>query len=256
MSPISRKHFLEDLEIYRREAAQCAQFVYTYLAIHALAADEDIRRGINEEALFWNTMLGSLQTSMFIALGRVFDSANQHGPTALVGKVRAAQRLFSRRALAARKKAIFGKDRTGLKEYLKDTRVPGEREFARLERLAKGYTDEFNGAVYRELRNRVFGHLVYTKADKVTSLFSQTNIDDLQRMVSFLYRLHGAIREAYDNGTPLRLRRARRSVLEMLEKPKGRRLIKPVAEEITAETKRVMQRMALANPPGRRNAPS
>jgi hypothetical protein len=27
-------------------------------------------RGLNNEALFWNTVLGSLQTSVFIALGR------------------------------------------------------------------------------------------------------------------------------------------------------------------------------------------
>jgi hypothetical protein len=32
------------------------------------SSDEGIGRGLNNEALFWNTVLGGLQTSVFIAL--------------------------------------------------------------------------------------------------------------------------------------------------------------------------------------------
>jgi hypothetical protein len=40
------------------------------LSIHMLSADEGVGRGLNNEAPSWNTVLGSLQTSVFIALGR------------------------------------------------------------------------------------------------------------------------------------------------------------------------------------------
>ncbi len=245
---VTEQLFLEELEIYRQEVAQCAQYLYAYLSIHALSANDNIRRGLNEEALFWNTMLGSLQTSIFISLGRVFDANNLHGPVALARMLRAAQALFSRASLEARKRPVFGDKVNELQEYLDGTNIPAEREFRRFERLARGYTEQFNSTAYRELRSKVFAHKVYTRNEQVTELFSQTNIDDLQRMVSFLYRFHTAVREAYDNGTCLRLSRARRSVHEMLENPRGHALVKPVAEEITESTRRVLGSIALSNP--------
>lgn len=247
MNQVSEQKFLEELEIYHQEVAQCAQYLYTYLSIHALSANDDIRRGLNEEALFWNTILGSLQMSIFISFGRVFDVNNKHGPVALARMLPAAQGVFSRTALEARKKPIFGGRLTELQEYLDDARIPGEREFIRFERLARGYTEQFNSTAYRELRSKVFAHKVYTSAERVTELFSQTNIDDLQRMVSFLCRFHGAVMETYLNGTCLRLSRARRSVNEMLEHPLGRALVKPVAEEITGSTSRVLESIARPN---------
>ena len=240
----SEQLLLSELEIYRQEVSQCSQFLYVYLAIHALGTDQHIRRGLNEEALFWNTVLGSLQTAIFIALGRVFDANNQHGPAALVRTLRRAQTAFSRDSLKARKAKIFGDDVTGLEDYLAEIAVPGEKEFRRLERLADGYTRQFNSTAYRELRSKVFAHKVYTDTERVTELFSETNIDDLQRMVSFLYRLQASVRDAYDNGRALRLRRGRRSVNDMLANPRGRRVIKPVAEEIAEATRRVLQGIA------------
>jgi hypothetical protein len=245
---VSEPLLLEELEIYRQEVAQSAQFLYAYLSIHALGADQDIRRGLNAAALFWNTILGALQTSIFITLGRVFDANNQHGPVALVRTLRRAQTAFSRASLKARKEKIFGNDSAGLEEYLADIFVPGEKEFGRLDRLADGYTQQFNSTVYRELRSKVFAHKVYTDNEKVADLFSETNIDDLQRMANFLYRLHDAVRNAYDNGARLRLRRGRRSVNEMLQTPRGRRAVKPVAEEMTEVTRRVLQTMADGTP--------
>ena len=178
----------------------------------------------------------------------MFDSNNQHGPVALALKLRSALAVFSRESLSARKKLIFGDDETGLEQYLSDIRVPGERELNRLERLAKGYTEQFNSTAFRELRSKVFAHKVYTKADKVTDLFSGTNIDDIQRMVSFLYRFHETVRSAYDNGTPLRLSRTRRSVSQMLEKPRDQRVVNWPAEEMTESTRRVLTSTSQRSP--------
>jgi|HubBroStandDraft_4_1064222.scaffolds.fasta_scaffold01242_7 hypothetical protein len=226
--------FVERLETFRQEGAQCAQFLYSYLTIHAVAAkDENVRRGLNEEALFWNTVLGGLQCSLFIVLGRVFDPSSKHGIASLLKFATECAAIFQQEALAHRK----GED------YAADARIPGPQEFVRMERLVAGYSERYNND-YRELRNRVFAHRVYT-GDTVGQLFSRTNINELEQMVTFLDRFYRAWFNSFHNGSRLTLGRARHSVQQMLERPRGRSLVKPVQEEMTAATQRALAVIAL-----------
>ena len=236
--------FVELLNTYYGDAGQAAQFVYAYLAIHAVAGTNDeVRRALNNEALFWNTVLGSLQTSVFIVLGRVFDPNNQHGPYAVLRAARGDPAVFGFDALAERKRKIFGDDKPGLATYIADINVPTEKHFARMQRVLDGYKKIFDDD-YRDLRSKVFAHKVY-RGKQVSDLFSRTNIDDLQRMVTFLGRFFHAWSDTYENGSRLTLRRRRRSVNKMLAQPRGKRLVKPVEEEIVAATARVLESMAL-----------
>jgi hypothetical protein len=50
--------------------------------------------------------------------------------------------------------------------------------------------------------------------------------------------------DAYHNGNRLKLASARHSVREMLDKPSGSTLVKPVQEAATASTKSVMKVIA------------
>lgn len=237
--------FLEKLEVFRQESAQCAQFLYTYLTIHAVASeDTSVRRGLNEEALVWNTVLGSLQTSIFIVLGRIFDPNGKHGPDAMLKAAERLQVVFSYSSLATRKQPSFAGDPRALADYMSSSFVPGKQEFSRLQRLVSGYRARFN-ASYKELRDRVFAHKVYVKSEKVQELFSKTNIDDLERMVTFLGRLHTALQDAFHNGSRLTLRPSRHSTQKMLASPRGRNMIKPVQDEITAAMKRVLDSIAI-----------
>jgi hypothetical protein len=226
--------FLERLEIFRQESAQCAQFLYSYLAIHAVAGrDENVRRGLNEEALFWNTVLGGLQCSLFIVLGRVFDPSSKHGIASFLKLATESQPIFQQEALARRKGD----------EYAADAREPGPQRFARMERVVTGYSARYN-TDYRELRSRVFAHRVHT-GDRVGQLFSKTNISELEQMVTFLGRFHNAWFNTFHNGSRLTLRPARHSVQAMLDRPRGRAVVKPVQEEMTAATQRALAAIAL-----------
>ena len=74
-SPEAR--FERELEVFRTEAEAAMQFFYAYLTVHAVAKDhKPVYRLLNTAPLFWNTNLGALQTSAFIALGRVFDQSS------------------------------------------------------------------------------------------------------------------------------------------------------------------------------------
>jgi HEPN superfamily AbiU2-like protein len=82
--------FARELEIFRTEAEAAAQFFYTYLAMHEVAKrNKDVFRMFDEHAMFWKTLLGGVQTSALIALGRVFDQQSKHNIDALI---RVAQR--------------------------------------------------------------------------------------------------------------------------------------------------------------------
>ena len=154
--------------------------------------------------------------------------------------------MFGFDALAERKRRVFGDDKRGLTNYMADVRVPTDKHFARIQRALDGYKKVFDDD-YRDLRSKVFAHKVYA-GKRVSDLFSRTNIDDLQRMVTFLGRFFHTWSDTYENGNKLTLRRRRRSVNEMLAKPRGKRLVKPIEEEIVAATARVLESIAISSP--------
>jgi hypothetical protein len=70
----SEQQFARELEVFRTEAETASQFFYCYLAVHEVAKrHKRVFRMFNEHALFWNTIIGGVQTAALIAVGRVFD---------------------------------------------------------------------------------------------------------------------------------------------------------------------------------------
>ena len=69
------KEFEARLSGIESDANACAVFGYMESTIHYMAgADSQVFDRLNEHPYFWNTILASLQTSSFVALGRLFDS--------------------------------------------------------------------------------------------------------------------------------------------------------------------------------------
>ena len=70
--------------------------------------DGAILRTLNKDALFWKVQLYSLETSVFIMLGRIFDSATEaHSIHKLIAATLDNIEFFSKDALSARR--IAGK---------------------------------------------------------------------------------------------------------------------------------------------------
>src|SRR3990172_5585484 len=100
------EQFERELEIFRTETEAGAQFFYAYLAVHSVGANsKPVYALLNETPLFWNTILGALQTAAFIALGRVFDKdCRAHSLEKLFCVARDNPQLFSRDSLRRRKR--------------------------------------------------------------------------------------------------------------------------------------------------------
>ena len=95
----------------------------TYLMIYNLkAADPDIQAQISRFPEFWTTTLYSLQTTFFIAFGRLFDK-NRHSlsVTKLVEMTITNPQVLSKPALLRRKRfdcRISGEDPEWLVDYM------------------------------------------------------------------------------------------------------------------------------------------
>ena len=99
------ENFANELEVFRTEAESGIQYFYSYLAVHAVAGEhKEVHRLLNRAPLFWNIALGALQTSTFIALGRVFDQKSKHNVDRLLKIAQSNMAIFSKEALAGRKR--------------------------------------------------------------------------------------------------------------------------------------------------------
>ena len=227
--------FANELEVFRTEADSGIQFFYSYLAVHAVAGEhKKVHRLLNKAPLFWNTALGALQTSTFIALGRVFDQNSKHNVDRLLKIAQSNMAIFSKEALAGRKRRGSGNADEWLDEYLCDVYVPNADDFRRLRRhIAKRRKIYENN--YRTIRHQIFAHKVVSEQEEMQALFGKTNIRELQKILIFLRRLHEALWQLYHNGRKPTLQPARYSVKRIREQPSPQHRGRDLQERLTHE---------------------
>lgn len=212
--------FPGDLELFRTEVEGAIQFFFAWEAVHAVAAENrKVYRLLNEAPLFWNTSLGALQSSTLVAIGRIFDPDPQnHSVTRLLSTAHSNLSIFSKEALAERKRKQSANADEWLPGYLQSVYEPSNDDFRKLKRLVsvrrKLYEEK-----YRPLRHKIFAHRGVLNPNEVADLFAKTNIRELQQLLIFLRRLHEALWELYFNGQKPILKPARFSVQRMLDKP-------------------------------------
>lgn len=232
---------VEALNTLRRQANDCVTCLYAYLTIHVVAGQSRrIRTRINENALFWNTALHALQTSLILALGRAFETDTPHNVGTFMRAMNANRSAFSRSALKRRKSAIFGNDVAGLNNYIKEAHVPYPSDFRRVANFVKAHRNAYL-ATYRDLRNMVFAHTLTVDQEEIARLFSKTNIRQLERMTTYLSHLCDAFWEAFHNGGRLRVRPRRVSVARMLRTRRGRALTAATQETMVTQTREALQ---------------
>lgn len=87
-------------------------------------SDTAVLECLNRSPLFWRIHKYSLQSALFMSMGRIFDSApDAHSAHRVVGSTIAHPEMFSKEALAARKRN-GGPEPEWLPEYLAEVWVP------------------------------------------------------------------------------------------------------------------------------------
>ncbi len=215
--------FDHELEIFRTEVEAATQFFYAYLTVHAVAGDDvAVHRLLNTAPLFWNTNLGALQTSTFVALGRVFDQQSKHNVDRLLKIAQSNPAIFSKAALGARKQKADRTASSWLAQYLQNAYVPKTGDFRRFRSLVRKHRGTYE-ARYRDLRSKVFAHKELSDGADVQALSAKTNVRELQRLLIFLLSLYDALWNLFVNGKRPVLRPRRYSVRRICDKPSAGR---------------------------------
>jgi len=233
------QRFEHELEIFRRESDEAVQHLYAYLTMHAVAGEHtSVPNLYNSDPLFWLTTLRALQTSVFIVLGRIFSLDSEHNLNVLLSVATDDQRIFSRDSLARRKSEIQNLD---VAEYVRDAYEPTAADFRGLRRETKEWRRIYEKN-YRAVRNQIFAHTEVSKADEVGALFSKTNVEELERMVTDLVLLHSRLQNLLQNGVKPDIVRTTSSVQE-LRKAKSRNTLQG---RVTLDTERALLKAASA----------
>lgn len=190
------------LQHFRQELSTAAHTFFLWKGVNNCAAeDRDIHRGLNEQALSWNTITHSLQTTFFIALGRLFDTdGKSFSVHTFLRNCIDNLGQFGKEALRARKmEGLNGKEPDWLKKYIEKAYVPSEIDFQRLRGELSKRQKQYE-EIYRPIRNEVFAHRDAASMDNVEGLFGKTRIDVIEELLSFLYQIQEVVFQLLWNG--------------------------------------------------------
>ena len=245
--------FEAELEVFRKEAEAAIQFLYGYLAVHAVAADhESVYKLLNQAPLFWNTSLGALQTAAFMALGRIFDQKSPHNLDGLIRMAQKRPEIFSRAALGRRKQGTNPIPPEWIDDYLRGAYEPAPRDFRRLRAHIQKWRKTYESN-YRDIRHKLFAHKEISEQAETDALFQKGNVKELQHMCVFLGSLHDALWHLFFNGRKPILRPRRYSIDRMRDKPLPSGWIRTVQERIVNEVQQFLLAASQASPSRTRN---
>jgi len=235
MTDIEKK-FIHELEVFRTETQSGTQFFYAYLTIESVIRENrDVLKAVNESPLFWNTIISSLQNAAFITLGRIFDRSSVHNIKKLIDLAKNNKEIFSKQAIAKRKKQGSSNADEWLPEYLKEVHEPTKKDFQRLEKHIEKYRNIYDKN-YRTIRNKIYAHKVLSKEHKVEKLFKRTKIRELENIFVFLNKLYEAMWELLNNGRKPILRSMPYSVRSIKQKKLTKWQRRTVQQMIVSET--------------------
>jgi len=246
-----QQSFTHELEIFRAEAEAGAQFLYANLAVNAiLARDKKALNAVNRTPLFWKTNMGALQTAFFIVLGRVFDQQSRHNIDSLLKIAQKNIAIFSKAALAERKRRASHNADEWLSDYLKDAYEPTNADFRLLRKQVTRYRKIYEKN-YRDIRSKIFAHKEISETTEVEELFSKTNIRELQKVFVFVNSLCEALWQLLHNGKKPVLKPMRYSVKAIMRTWKPERHGQSVQERVVGEAQDFFLAFVKGAQPGR-----
>ncbi len=238
------KTFIDELEIFRTEVAGATQFLFSELAINELARRSNrVLQALNQEPLFWKTVTAGLQTSAFIAIGRIFDHNSTHNIDTVLRLAERNRDIFSKDALAARKRAAAKNADDWLPDYLTDVYVPDAQDFRALRKVVADKRKLYE-AQFRPMRHHFFAHKVAATPSEISLLSANAKIRDLEKLAIFLNQFHEALWQLLQNGRKPVLRPMPYSVKSLVRKRLDEWKVNTVQELTVIQTKSLVRRLA------------
>lgn len=216
---MSADSFADQLQSLDHESTVIANYVYAEVAIqHSANQSEIVLAQLNRTATFWLAAQAAFQTAAYIALGRVFDHDSKFNLGQLTAAFGNNLDVFSRDALAERKRDGAKEDPPWLEGYLAKMYTPTEKDVERISRHVERYQGIFLKTI-KPPRNKYLAHREKRAKEEVDQLFARGTRTELWRMSVFLLRLHSALWDLYHNGNKPLLRNIRYSPMRIYDNP-------------------------------------
>ena len=189
------KEFQSELNI------ACWSF-YTWKNIKNIAVDnKKVYHALNRNALSWNIILYSLQSTFFITIGRLFD---------IDGKTFSVHTLlracienidqFSKNALWERRiKGSEADKLPWLNEYIEKSYQPNKEDFLKLKGEVSKKQKLYDSGC-KPIRDKIFAHKELEEIKCVDELFKKAEIGEIQDLLCFLYQIERIIFQLLYNG--------------------------------------------------------
>lgn len=195
--------FLQELNIFRSEIESAIRYIYTEGAIHEMARkNKKVIAALNKNPSFWNSILGALTVSMFIAFGRIFDTSNEtgqkHSIHTLFKLANENRNIFSKSEFTKRW-TISHPDMLSFKnEYLKSFYEMNDSDWKKVKRLKAALNKQYQ-EIYKPIRN-MFGHRIIIDNEQTKLIMSKAIMREVEKFCTNLKQFHEALWQLYHNG--------------------------------------------------------
>lgn len=231
------------LQTFATQVGEATQFWFAATAMNEVARlKPDTLKALNLTPSFWITARVAMEYQAILTAGKIFGQRrrNPHNIDSFFDVLRANRNvIFSKEALAARKRRLSTNADEWLTEYLKRVYVPTARDINHLHELSMRHRKTYE-VQYADVRNLHVAHNAITDPDQRWAMFQKTRIRDFERLIVFLNQLHDAVWNLYYNGEHAALRPMAYSVKRLVAKKLGELSRARTQEHIVAETRKCL----------------
>ncbi len=147
-------------------------------------AEKDLLKALNRTPLSWILIRHSLQVTLFITLGRIFDlDSDAFSVDDLLKCCIENIDIFSLENLRERKlEGQIGREPEWLQEYIQKAYCPNEGDFQQLRGETTKHRKVFE-AIYKPIRHKLIAHTDKEYMNKADKLWAETNIGELENII-------------------------------------------------------------------------
>ena len=183
-----------------------ASYLFWKMLQNKSADEPDLLDALNRTPLSWIFIRHSLQVSLFMTLGRIFDTDDDSfSIDDLLKCCIEDTSIFDKNSLRTRKQeAQRGTTSDWLDEYIANASEPVAQDFKKLRGEVTKHRRIYVRK-YQPIRHKIFAHRDKEFLGKNDDLWKETNIGEIEDIIWFLNDLKNALFQTYENGRALKI---------------------------------------------------
>ena len=241
--PTNDQKFEYALKMFETQVGEAIQYWLAAATLNEVARlNTATLTALNRTPSFWITARVAMENQAILTAGKIYGQrrANPYNIDSLFDVLRALRAtVFSRDALAARKRRMSDNADEWLPQFMKGVHVPTATDIDRLHQLSKRHRKTYE-AQYADVRILHVAHSAIADPNVRWAIFQKTRVSDFAKLIIFLNQLQDALWNMYYNGRRPTLRPMAYSVQSLVGKKLEDLRNNRNQEHIVAETRKCL----------------